>query len=78
MTTSQHVAVTAIAQHNLNRMGLAESAGLVIKVTRQAWMTASAQQEFRPVRVCIQCGYTGGFTHIYEGAYPECPMCKGE
>lgn len=68
MTNSQHV-----AQHNLNRMGLAESAGLVIKVTRQAWM-----QEFRPVRVCIQCGYTGGFTHIYEGAYPECPMCKGE
>lgn len=68
MTISQHV-----AHHNLNRMGLAESAGLVIKVTRQAWM-----QEFRPVRVCIQCGYTGGFTHIYEGAYPECPMCKGE
>lgn len=73
MTTSQHVAVPATAQHNLNRMGLAESAGLVIKVTRQAWM-----QEFRPVRVCIQCGYTGGFTHMYEGAYPECPMCKGE
>ena len=72
MTTNQHVAVTATAQHNLNRVDF------VIKVTRRAWMTAAMQQEFHPVHVCIQCGYTGGFTQMYEGAYPECPMCKGE
>jgi rubrerythrin len=72
MTTNQHVAVTATAQHNLNRVDF------VIKVTRRAWMTAAMQQEFHPVHVCIQCGYTGGFTHIYNGAHPECPMCKGE
>lgn len=68
MTTTQYV----VAQHNLNR------ADLVIKVTRQAWMNAAVQQDLPKVRVCIQCGYTGGFTHLYEGAYPECPMCKGE
>jgi hypothetical protein len=67
MTTNQHV-----AQHNLNRIDVA------IKVTRQAWMATASQQEFYPVHVCIQCGYTGGFTQMYEGAYPECPMCKGE
>lgn len=67
MTTAQYV-----ADHNRNR------ADLVIKVTRQAWMNAAKQAEPPKVRVCIQCGYTGGFTHLYEGAYPECPMCKGE
>jgi rubrerythrin len=68
MTTTQYV----VAQHNLNR------ADLVIKVTRQAWMDAAVQQDLPKVHICIQCGYTGGFTHLYEGAYPECPMCKGE
>ena len=67
MTTAQYV-----ADHNLNR------ADLVIKVTRQAWMNAAKQAEPPKVHICIQCGYTGGFTHLYEGAYPECPMCKGE
>jgi hypothetical protein len=28
--------------------------------------------------VCMQCGYTGDFTHIYNGAHPECPMCEGD
>ena len=67
MTTTQYV-----ADHNRNR------ADLVIKVTRQAWMNAAKQAEPPKVHICIQCGYTGGFTHLYEGAYPECPMCKGE
>ena len=67
MTTAQYV-----ADHNRNR------ADLVIKVTRQAWMNAAKQAEPPKVHICIQCGYTGGFTHLYEGAYPECPMCKGE
>jgi hypothetical protein len=26
----------------------------------------------------MQCGYTGDFTHIYNGAHPECPMCEGD
>ena len=64
MTTTQYV-----AQHNLNRVDF------VIKVTRQAWMASAPT--FR-VRVCMQCGYTGDFTHIYKGAHPECPMCEGE
>lgn len=68
MTTAQHV----VAAHNLNRTPDA------IKVSRRAWMAAAAKQEFYPVHVCIQCGYTGDFTHIYNGAYPECPMCEGE
>ena len=75
MTTNQHV----VAAHNLNRTPDA------IKVSRQAWMAAAAKQESHVhvttgqyVHVCIQCGYTGGFTHIYNGAHPECPMCKGE
>jgi rubrerythrin len=68
MTTAQHV----VAAHNLNRTQPA------IKVSRQAWMKASETAELPQVRVCIQCGYTGGFTHIYNGAHPECPMCKGE
>ena len=67
MTTNQHV----VAAHNLNRTPDA------IKVSRQAWMAAAAKQESH-VHVCIQCGYTGDFTHIYNGAHPECPMCKGE
>ena len=67
MTTNQHV-----AQHNLNRVDFA------IKVTRQAWMKASETAELPQVRVCMQCGYTGDFTHIYNGAHPECPMCEGD
>jgi rubrerythrin len=67
MTTNQHV-----AQHNLNRVNF------VIKVTRRAWMNAAKQVEAPKVRVCMQCGYTGDFTHIYNGAHPECPMCEGD
>jgi len=67
MTTNQHV-----AQHNLNRVDFAT------KVSRQAWMSNVLPAAFPQVHVCIQCGYTGGFTHIYNGAHPECPMCKGE
>ena len=64
MTTNQHV-----AQHNLNRVDFA------IKVSRETWMASAPA--FR-VRVCMQCGYTGDFTHIYNGAHPECPMCEGD
>lgn len=64
MTTTQHV-----VEHNLNR-----NFTDVIKVTRQAWME-HAGSRYPLVHVCIQCGYTGDFTHIYNGAHPECPMC---
>lgn len=67
MTTAHYV-----ADHNRNR------ANLVIKVTRQAWMIDAGPSNLPEVRVCMYCGYTGDFTHIYEGAYPECPMCKGD
>ena len=64
MTDIQYVAV-----HNSNRVEHP------IKVSRETWM--ASVPAFR-VRVCMQCGYTGDFTHIYNGAYPECPMCEGE
>lgn len=64
MTDIQYVAV-----HNSNRVEHP------IKVSNEAWMASAPT--FR-VRVCMQCGYTGDFTHIYNGAYPECPMCEGE
>lgn len=66
MTNDQHV-----AEHDRNRVFLSNTSNLVIKVTRQAWIDSA-------VRVCMHCGYTGDFTHLYEGAYPECPMCEGE
>jgi rubrerythrin len=65
MTTAQYV----VATHNLNRTNDA------IKVSRETWMASAPA--FR-VRVCMQCGYTGDFTHIYNGAHPECPMCEGD
>jgi rubrerythrin len=67
MTITQYV----VATHNLNRTNDA------IKVSSETWM-ASAPAAFPRVHVCIQCGYTGDFTHIYNGAHPECPMCEGE
>lgn len=68
MTTTQYV----VATHNLNRTNDA------IKVPRRAWISNVLPAAFPRVHVCIQCGYTGDFTHIYNGAHPECPMCEGE
>jgi hypothetical protein len=68
MTTTQYV-----APHNANRRF--DQFHPDNKPSLEAWMASAPT--FR-VRVCMQCGYTGDFTHIYNGAHPECPMCEGE
>jgi len=69
MTTTQYV----VATHNANRRF--DQFHPDNKPSLETWMASAPT--FR-VRVCMQCGYTGDFTHIYNGAYPECPMCEGE